>query len=220
MKNWIIQQQWSDVLFVNWRVDPAQIQSLVPFDLDLFEGDAVISVVPFFMSGIRFPWTPSVPWLSELWELNLRTYVVCNGVPGIYFFTLDTSHRIGNLIARSCFKLPYRYARIQCKLEEPKYLFQSVGGQYRLSFQAEWSEEEVNDSLQKWITERYHLFIRQGARIIRGDVEHERWKVRKAMITSYSGNFSEQYGIKLNSSPSSVYYSIGLKVRFSPFILL
>ena len=225
MKKWIIQQQWSNVLFVNWKVDPLTLQKIIPFDLDLHEKQAVVSVVPFFMSHVRFPWTPRIPFISELWELNLRTYVVHQGRPGIYFLTLDSSHRLGNCIARSFFKLPYQYASIQFRMHQQElsnaeYILQASGKNYQMNLKANVSKANIDDSFQRWVTERYCLFIRHGNKVIRGDVEHEKWKVQKAELKNYSGNFSDQYGVQLPSSPSSVYYAKKLNVRFSPFQIL
>ena len=57
-------------------------------ELDLYEGRALVGVVPFYMEGVRPSWAPS--WSAfNFHELNLRTYVIHNGEPGVYFFSLD-----------------------------------------------------------------------------------------------------------------------------------
>ena len=100
MARWIIQQKWSDVLFISFEVDYNQLRSELPTDLevDTFNGNAYLSIVPFVMSDIRFFFTPPLPF-SKLSELNLRTYVRYKNKPGIYFFTLDSDHRLGNFLA-------------------------------------------------------------------------------------------------------------------------
>ena len=52
--SWTIEQRWSQVLFVNWKVPATELHRLVPFPLDLHEGKAVLSLVLFFMDHVRF----------------------------------------------------------------------------------------------------------------------------------------------------------------------
>jgi Uncharacterized conserved protein len=75
-EKWIISQVWRHILFLNYRVDPNELKEGLPrgLELDTYDGAAYLSVVPFRMEGIRFPWSPTLPF-SSLWELNLRTYV-------------------------------------------------------------------------------------------------------------------------------------------------
>lgn len=125
--SWTIEQRWSHALFLNWKVPEGDLQARVPFPLDLHEGRAVLSLVPFFMDRIRFRGMPGLPFFSSLWELNLRTYVKVNGVPGIYFFTLETPHLLGNFIARRFFDLPYRRARISAEAGHKEYRLRAQG---------------------------------------------------------------------------------------------
>ncbi len=216
--SWIIKQRWNHVLFLNWKIDPERIRHHVPFPLDLQDGKAVLSVVPFFMDRVRFPYSPSVPLVSSLWELNLRTYVVCDGVPGIYFFCLDTPHRLGNWIARSVFGLPYRYARIHASLERDRYQLSARGIDYDLSLEAGISNEEDSSPSRQWITERYHLFLKRKDRFFRGEVIHPPWKTVRASSVLCRGRFSELAGVALPETPDSAYYARSLDVRFRPFI--
>ena len=55
---WVIEQHWKHVLFMHWKLDPELLQPHVPFALDLHEGAAVLSIVPFKMESIRSPLTP------------------------------------------------------------------------------------------------------------------------------------------------------------------
>jgi hypothetical protein len=216
--SWVIEQRWSEALFLNWKVDPAQIQDRVPFALDLHEGKAVVSVVPFYMSRIRFPWTPVVPGVSNLWELNLRTYVTHEGQRGIYFFTLDSSSRIGNWIARTFFKLPYRYAQMKCSVDESRYELDARGDRYGLRIRSALEPETLDPEFQRWVTERYHLFLSDRGKVIRGDVSHAPWKARAVRVLECTGEFSDLAGIRLERVPDSAYFASPLQVRFAPFV--
>ncbi len=219
-RSWIIEQHWSQVLFLNWKVEPDQIQSRVPFELDLHEGKAVISIVPFYMSRIRFPWTPVVPGVSNLWELNLRTYVKHGEKRGIYFFTLDSSSHVGNWIARRFFRLPYRHAQIKCTVDEFQYELDAKGEAYGLQIRSMIEPDSIENKFQRWVTERYHLFLSDGGKIIRGDVSHAPWKTRTVKILECRGEFSELAGVRLEGIPDSAYFASPLRVRFTPFLTI
>ena len=216
-KTWVIEQFWEDALFLNWKVDPAVLADKVPFALDLHEGKAVVSVVPFHMRRVRFPWTPVVPFVSSLWELNLRTYVVHEGVPGIFFFTLESGHRLGNFIARRFFGLPYRFSRIDCRPSHEEYRLRAEASRYRLDLSVHLSGGTFDPAFQRWVTERYHLYLNRGDRTIRGDVSHPPWEVRAVNLKGISGNFAESFGIPLSGAPDSAYLAKPLRVRFAPF---
>jgi uncharacterized protein DUF2071 len=84
---WVMAQSWHDLLFAHWPVDISALRKAVPSALaiDTYQGQAWLGVVPFRMSGVRLRGTPPVPWLSAFPELNVRTYVVAEGKPGVWF---------------------------------------------------------------------------------------------------------------------------------------
>jgi uncharacterized protein YqjF (DUF2071 family) len=225
---WTIEQRWSQVLFVNWKVPATELQPMVPFPLDLHEGQAVLSLVPFFMDRVRFRGLPAIPIGSSLWEINLRTYVKVNGVQGIYFFTLETPHRLANAIARTFFALPYRDARVDAKVSEAEYRLKVAGHDaqgvpYRLNLEAkkgdEASRDKTHSEFQTWITERYHLFVKKGESTIRGDVFHSPWSVQRAGITSLEGGISILPRLPSTESLEECFWAEPLRVRFAPFSL-
>jgi len=68
-------QSWHNLLFAHWRVDASRVRRLVPtmFELDLFNNEAWLGIVPFYMTNVGFRGVPSLPWLSAFPELNVRT---------------------------------------------------------------------------------------------------------------------------------------------------
>lgn len=212
-KGWIISQRWSDVLFLHYEVEPRKLQNLVPFPLDLFEGKAVVSIVPFVMSRIRFPFLLAIPGLSRLLELNLRTYVRVDGKPAVYFFTLDSNHLPGVLVARFGFSLPYRYRKMELK-GGSDYYFKSV----QLELKAKVSEQVSETAFDLWATERYALVTKRRGKDLWGVVEHAKWSLQKVEIQKIDDQFSREF-IPLNNFLGAS-YAKSLDVRFRPFITL
>ncbi|MBC7397776.1 MAG: DUF2071 domain-containing protein [Bdellovibrionales bacterium] len=213
-----MEQEWNHVLFLHWQIDPALLQPHLPFELDLFEGKAVISIVPFQMNRIRFFMTPTIPFFSSLWELNLRTYVRVNSVPGVYFFTLDTDSKLGSFIANRFFHLPYRVAQMRASVVNREFLFESKRAELSLNLKTHLSgKPKTKTSLDHWATEREHLFTHFKDRVFQGTVIHDEWPLQEVDSLTLDDRFSTQLPIKLSSLPDEVAYCPHLKVRFRPF---
>lgn len=224
-KDWIIQQTWEDVLFIHFRVKASKLQNLIPKELevDLSHNEAFVSIVPFQMSQVRFPWTPVLPF-SKLWELNLRTYVKYRGEAGVYFFTLDSNHKLANWIAKKFFHLPYRNAKLTGNITDDAYVFNS---DQSLNLKAKTNSEQMDKqnttdyALHRWLTERYRLFAETPKGIAAGEVLHEPWPLQEASILEFQNDFSSQFDLPLEIAHKTQYfgsaYAKKLRVRFRPF---
>lgn len=195
-------------------MDPRLIGDRLPngFVLDTYKGNAFLSIVPFRMSQVRFPFSPILPY-SNLWELNIRTYIRVNGVPGIYFFTLDTDHFLAALIAKSFFALPYRYTSLKGEVQGNHYVFK--GNTFHI-------EGKVKESIQKtdfhqWITERYRLFTIKNGRTLEGTALHNPWEIRNFEVKRLNQNFLDEFLFK-EYEFDSLFAGDPLIVRFKPFV--
>jgi hypothetical protein len=81
-------QSRGKLLFMHWQVSVDTLRQHIPEQLGIgtFDGIAWISVTPFTVWGARPVYTPRLPWLSHVHEINVRTYVHYDGVPGVGFF--------------------------------------------------------------------------------------------------------------------------------------
>src|SRR3954471_22881979 len=124
---WILGQTWADLLFCHWPVAPDAIRPHVraSLELDLFDGDAWVSVTPFEVQGTRARGTLPPPVLSRFPELNVRTYVTCGGRPGIWFLSLDAGSTLAVLAARALYRLPYFRARMSIAARDGRVEFES-----------------------------------------------------------------------------------------------
>lgn len=181
-------QSWDELLFMHWCVEPSVMRSLVPsaIELDLFEGRAWIGVVPFKMNHVRPRFSFSVPIMSFFLELNVRTYVTVNGVPGVYFFSLDCSNPVAVESARAWFHLPYYFAEMKSFNHDGWAKYKSVRSDRRGDIaQLDVKYRPVGDpyratggTLEHFLTERYCLYTTRGDEVIRGHVHHEPWNLQ------------------------------------------
>ncbi len=217
IKKWVVSQEWHDVLFIHYEVPSDFLQELTPFPLDLYQGKAIVSVVPFQMKGIRFPCLPSVPGLSSLWELNLRTYVKVGNKRGVYFFTLDTDSLLGEFVAQKFFHLPYHYSQINAKVTTHTYEFAHRRDGLLLNIKAEIGHRKTSSEFDLWATERYSLFTQDHEFSYEGRVHHSPWELREVLNLKLNDRFTQMLGIDELGTPKSVSYSKELKVWFNKF---
>lgn len=182
-----MQQSWSQLLFCHWPLKKEDLRSHIPsiLEIDTYEGEAWIGVVPFAMRHVHPRLMCDVPWLSNFLELNVRTYVIKNGIPGVYFFSLDCSNPVAVTLARSTFHLPYFNAAMKLTANGAEISYSS---QRRNSarFDAKYAPagptyKSTPDSLDSFLTERYCLYTtdRQGT-CYRGNIHHEQWPLQAA----------------------------------------
>ena len=109
----VMRQEWRDLLFVSGRVDADVIRNLLPagVEVDEFDGSGWISYVPFTMRDVAFGPLPPVPYLGTFPEVNIRTYVRHEGVPYVWFFSLDVNRLLPAVVARLTYRLPYCWGR-------------------------------------------------------------------------------------------------------------
>jgi uncharacterized protein len=183
-------QSWHDLLFAHWPIDAAVLRPLIPapLSIDTFAGEAWAGVIPFQMSGVRLRGTFATPWLSRFPELNVRTYVVFQGKPGVWFFSLDAGNPIAVTIARSWFHLPYFRARMACESDGDGIRYTSerthadappavFNANYRPVTPA---FEPQRGTLEHFLTERYCLYAASQNRISRGEIHHPPWQLQSA----------------------------------------
>ena len=218
----VMRQQWSDLLFLHWRVDVEQIARCLPAGLhvDAWEGGAWVGVVPFAMRKVRPARLPAVPWLSDFLELNLRTYVFDeHGRAGVWFFSLDCNQPVAVGVARMLFGLPYQFASMRMTRADDKLEFASQ--RWRDPQRQDFRWREAGDafcaepgSLEWFLAERYLLFTQQHGQLKWGRVWHEPYVLREARVDSWSDRLFGLNGLSLPArAPDHVLASRGVTVE-------
>ncbi len=210
---WVMRMTWSELLFAHWPIEPEAVARLLPsgLTLDTRDGQAWIGVVPFLMSNVSPRCCPAVPGLSRFLELNVRTYVLRDGKPGVWFFSLDAESPIAVRLARATFNLPYmdatmsmsqdalggiRYQSKRTHCGEPSAAFVA-------SYQASGEPFQAKSgTLEHWLTARYCLYSadRKG-RLYRGEIEHPPWELSSSKWNWQSNTMGDPYNFRLTGEP-------------------
>ncbi len=224
----VMHQRWHDLLFMHWRVPVAALRARIPseLDIDTFDGEAWLAVVPFRMSGIRPRYLPGVPWLSAFAELNVRTYVTANGKPGVWFFSLDAANPLAVLMARSVFKLPYFNARMRCDAAPNQGIDYASTRTHRSAPPADLAAryrptgpvfEARPGSLEYFLTARYCLYTSDvNGRVYRGEIEHPSWPLQSATAEVERNSMTAAHGFTLPDEPPHLLFVRDIKVQVWP----
>jgi uncharacterized protein len=213
---WVMTQTWHDLLFAHWPVDAAVLRSKVPsaFDLDLFDDTAWLGIVPFHMTNVAPRGVPSLRWLSEFPELNVRTYVRVNDKPGVYFFSLDAGSTLAVRSARLLLNLPYYSATISVTFNADRIDYDTrrdgdsdaiFSGSYR---PAGAPRKLRLGSLEYFLTERYCLYnLDHFGAAYRLEIHHPAWSLQPAHAEFAHNTMANAAGVPLPDVKPLLHFS-------------
>ncbi|MCL4871413.1 MAG: DUF2071 domain-containing protein [Anaerolineae bacterium] len=224
---WIMPQTWHDLLFAHWPVAKEALRPHIPSSLqiDTYDGQAWLGLVPFRMTNVRPRFSPSLPRFSAFPELNVRTYVTDGQKPGVWFFSLDAANRLAVQIARAWYRLPYFHARMECQPDGPGIAYQSARihpGASSAQFAAAYRPTgpiyfAQPGSLEHWLTERYCLYApgRRG-RVYRGEIHHQPWPLQPAAAEITTNSMAAAATIPLPDIPPLLHFARLIHVAIWP----
>jgi uncharacterized protein len=224
---WIMSQVWHDLLFAHWPVPVEVLRPLIPeqLDIDLYDRQAWLGVVPFRMSGVRIRGALGIKSFPPFPELNVRTYVVRDGKPGVWFFSLDAANDLAVWGARKIFHLPYFLAEMRCDEKDAWIEYESVRITHRAppgvhssrvqaaSFEARYRPSgEVFSaqpgSIEHFLAERYCLYTTdKRGRIIRCEIHHPPWPLQVAEANFQGNRMAEAAGFSISAQPELLHFS-------------
>ena len=215
-------QSWRNLTFLHWEIASEELEPLLPsgLQLDLFQGKAYIGIVPFEMKNIRPAWCPQVLGFNFL-ETNVRTYVIHNQEPGVFFFSLDANSYIAVKVARWIWHLPYFHSAMTLSNKDAVYNYtlkrtDKVQSQIKIEVSETLPPSEA-DSLEYFLLERYLLFTELRGQLLRGHVHHIPYPVRQAELIDFEDQLLEVNNIGgISSSPDLVHFSQGVDVEIYP----
>jgi len=193
----LLTADWERTLMIHYEVDPAELAKCVPYPLDLRDGRAYVSLVAFTMRGMK---PARGGRLGELLFrpiathgfLNVRTYVVVDGEPGIFFLTEHLDNALSLRLGPPLFGLPYHLARIDYRHDWRRG---EVSGRVTdpesgatLSYRALVDADDTayapaeDGSLTEWLMERYTAYTVRGKTRLLFRVWHPPWPEAPAVV--------------------------------------
>ncbi|TDL99567.1 MAG: hypothetical protein C4K58_06660 [Flavobacteriaceae bacterium] len=153
-RKWSYYQQWNDALFLHWKVEESELQKFTPSNLpiDKFQGESWVSIVAFSMEKIRPRNLPSISWISNFAEINVRTYLTKDNKPGVYFLNIEAQKNISTFIAKKLSGLPYEKAEMTRGEKDNLKHFSSYNKKKNFRFESKFR-------LGKELTEKSELDI-------------------------------------------------------------
>jgi uncharacterized protein YqjF (DUF2071 family) len=222
----LMRQWWGKLLFMHWPIAPKLLRPLVPsrLTIDTFEGRAWVGVVPFTMWGVRASFLPPIPGTSAFHELNVRTYVHYDGVPGVWFMSMDANNALGVWGARRFYHLPYFNARMNLRENGRSIVYGSERTDRRSEpahFGATWEvgepvEQATPDTLTFFLTERYCLYSARREELFRCRIHHPPWPLRRAALTHHNSTLLESLGLPEPQGEPLLHYAEAIKTDIWP----
>ncbi len=183
---------WRDVVMAHFEVEPARLQRLTPFALDLLDGRAFVSLVSFRMERMRLRVLPklSEPLFAPFTRsrfLNLRTYVRHGDDAGIQFLVEWLSNRLSVPLGPPVYGLPYRGGRFVCGVTGESRRIEVVPLKGCGRFEGEFTpvgaaETCAPGSEDEFLMERYTAFTARGHRRRRFRIWHPPWCRRQCRV--------------------------------------
>jgi len=198
---------WEQLVMLHFEIDPRLLQRAIPFELDLFEGRAFVSLVTFTMRRMRLARGGCLArWLcaplAEQRFLNVRTYVRHGEETGIHFITEWISNGLCVPFGPLTYGLPYRWGRLRFGTAEDGSVRGRVEprfGRAAFDYQARpvagvWSFGECEPgTLAAFLVERYTGFTRRGSRRRLFRIWHEPWRMAEAKAEWTDDSLLRQY---------------------------
>lgn len=221
--------RWESLLFAHWPVAEDQIRPHIPsnLEIDTFNGESWIGVVPFLMNAVHPRWIPSLPCVSRFPELNVRTYVKAEGKPGVWFFSLEAANPLAVWMARWKYYLPYFHAQMNIHKQNETFIYDSQRT-HRGAPEAQFSGEygpcgEVylasKGNLDHWLTERYCLYSanRHGT-VYRGEIHHDPWPLQPAKAKININTMIDSHRIQTEDTAPLLHFARGVDVIAWPVV--
>ncbi|GAA5166622.1 DUF2071 domain-containing protein [Pseudonocardia eucalypti] len=215
-------QEWRELTFLHWPVDPAAVAGLLPAGTrpDTLDGASYVGLVPFRMRGAGLLAGPGVPYLGTFLETNVRLYSVDgDGRRGVVFRSLDASRLLPVLIGRASVRLPYLWSRMRLRRD---------GDVVHYTCRRRWRRRaasrvavrvgrplEAPGELEHFLTARWGLHVTGYGRTWYLPNEHPVWPLHHAELLELDDGLVTAAGLPEPAGPPvSILYSPGVPVRF------
>lgn len=144
-----------------------------------------MSWLAFSVKKMRLRALPPLPLVSNFQEVNLRTYVVRDGLPGIYLLSVEADKLLNVWMKRLLTGIPYVKSLIRRK-EGQVSLINDIH-HFRACINFAFMDTLEKDGLDRWLTERHCLYgVEDDSGLYRYDIHHKEWKLHHVIASAAS----------------------------------
>ena len=226
-----LRAEWRHLAMLSWPVDSGLLASRIPHgtELDLWEGQALVSVVAFLFLRTRV-WGVGVPLRRDFEEVNLRFYVRRRGPEGwrrgVVFVQEMVPLRAVAWTARMLYGERYVARPMSHDLEldgdgvarRVRFGWQRAGRDEHVSLTAAGQPQPLREGTEEqFVAEHYWGYaIQRDGGTLEYRVEHPSWRVAKARDTRLEcdpgGVWGSELGATLVGPPTSAFLAEGSAV--------
>lgn len=219
--------EWRYLAMLNYEVDPAVLESLLPHgtELDPWQGSHFVSIVGFMFLDVKVCGLP-IPFHRNFEEVNLRFYVRRKGPDGwrrgVVFVREIVPRAVIAWVARSIYQEPYLALPMRHSIEETGeapdrveygWKFRDGGNRLWVESSGEFRDLRAGEKAE-FITEHYWGYTRhRNGSTWEYQVEHPRWRVADTRAAGFDCDVTGLYGARfaefLTENPTSALVAEG-----------
>ena len=219
----MMNQDWRDLTFLHWAVDPARVAGRLPAGVrpDVLDGRTYVGLVPFRMVDAGVARGPGVPWAGSFLETNVRLYSVDDtGRRGIVFLSLDTDRTVVVAGARAVFGLPYRWARMRYDVRDDVHSYDArlrrrgTRPGSHVAIRAGAAREST--PLDEFLSARWGLHVHWWGRTLYVPNAHGAWPLQDADVLELDDELMASVGLDelAGRAPDHVAFTEGVHTEF------
>ncbi len=219
----MMNQDWRDLTFLHWAVDPALVAHRMPPGVrpDTLDGRTYVGLVPFRLLEAGVGRGPGVPWAGSFLETNVRLYSVDDsGRRGVVFLSLDTDRAVVVIGARAVFGLPYRWARMRYDERDDLRTYDARlrrrGRRPTSHVAVRVGAPRSSSPVDEFVSARWGLHVRWWGRTLYVPNRHEVWPLHDAEVLELEDELMASVGLGqlADRPPDHLAFSPGVHTEF------
>jgi len=221
-RGWL-RNDWHELTFLHWAYEPDDVQALLPEGLtvDTLDGQAWVSLVPFEMRRAGPAALPSIPYVSNFLETNVRTYVIDSaGHRAVWFLSLDCARLPVVMFAKWTIGFPYFWAKMTVAVDGPSRRYVTERRRWPRSPAAETTVAvEVGapiepTDLDLFLTARWGTIARSYGTLRYHPVDHQPWTLHEATVVELADTAMSAPGLPTPVGDPIVRWAQPVNARF------
>lgn len=186
---------WEDLIISTFEVEKKILETYLPnnTELDLFNGKALMSVVAFTFSKVKF-FGLKVPFHQKFGQINFRFYAKSkiNGAKGVVFIKEFAPKPLIALIANKIYNEPFFFKNIRFNkniTNNKKSIKYSYKNLQMKAAASKTTESLSKNSLEEFIVDRYIAFVKSSnTKTFQYKIYHKPWKLYQSLSIEINKN--------------------------------